>query len=108
MIMTLEEIASRINGQLQGDGSVEITGINNITGARAGDITFADENHVEEAKTCQATAILLPAAVKEAQQDFPLPAVFQEAALVFSFCIASFKFSCIFLASSILFSFLVL
>ena len=31
MIMTLEEIASRINGQLQGDGSVEITGINNIT-----------------------------------------------------------------------------
>ena len=43
MIMTLEEIASRINGQLQGDGSVEITGINNITGARAGDITFADE-----------------------------------------------------------------
>ena len=47
MIMTLEEIASRINGQLQGDGSVENTGINNITGARAGDITFADENHVE-------------------------------------------------------------
>ncbi len=78
MIMTLEEIASRINGQLQGDGSVEITGINNITGARAGDITFADENHVEEAKNCQATAILLPAAIKEAQQDFPLPAVFVE------------------------------
>ncbi len=78
MIMTLEEIAARINGRLQGDGSVEITGINNITGAAAGDITFADENHVEEARGCKAAAVLLPAAISDQQKDFPLPAVFVE------------------------------
>lgn len=46
MIMTLQEIAVRVNGQLQGDAGVEISGVNNISGAQPGDITFADENHV--------------------------------------------------------------
>ena len=78
MIMTLQEIAARVNGRLQGAAEIEISGVNNITGAGAGDITFADENHVAEAAVCQAGAVLLPKSIAEAQKDFPLPAVFVE------------------------------
>lgn len=78
MIMTLEEIAAKVNGQLQGNAEVEIKGVNNITGAQSGEITFADENHVAEAANCQASAVLLPKAIAEAQADFPLPAIFVE------------------------------
>ena len=75
MKITLQEIAKLVNGELIGAPETEITGVNNITGAQAGDITFADENHVEEASKCQASAVLLPASVKG---DFPLPAVYVE------------------------------
>ena len=78
MIMTLQEIAVRVNGQLQGDAGVEISGVNNISGAQPGDITFADENHVSEAAGCRAGAVLLPKSVAEAQKGFPLPVVFVE------------------------------
>lgn len=76
--MTLGEIAVRVDGQLQGDGGIEISGVNNISGAGAGEITFADENHVAEAAGCQAGAVLLPCSVAGSQKDFPLPAVFVE------------------------------
>lgn len=76
--MTLREIAVRVDGQLQGDGGIEISGVNNISGAGAGEITFADENHVAEAAGCQAGAVLLPCSVAGSQKDFPLPAVFVE------------------------------
>ena len=78
MIMTLQEIAAKVDGQLQGAAGVEISGVNNISGAQPGDITFADENHVAEAAGCQAGAVLLPKSIAEAQKDFPLPAVFVE------------------------------
>ena len=78
MIMTLQEIAAKVDGQLQGDAGIEISGVNNISGAQPGDITFADENHVAEAAGCQAGAVLLPKSIAEAQKDFPLPAVFVE------------------------------
>ena len=78
MIMTLQEIAARVNGRLQGPAEIEISGVNNIAGAGAGDITFADENHVAEAAGCQARAVLLPNSVAAAQESFPLPAVFVE------------------------------
>lgn len=78
MIMTLEEISARTGGRLQGAPDVQISGINNITGARSGDITFADEAHVEEAAKCQAGAVLLPMSLADSQGDFPLPAVFVE------------------------------
>ena len=78
MIMTLQEIAVRVNGQLRGDAGVEISGVNNISGAQPGDITFADENHVSEAAGCRAGAVLLPKSVAEAQKGFPLPVVFVE------------------------------
>ena len=78
MIMTLQEIAAKVDGQLQGAAGIEISGVNNISGAQPGDITFADENHVAEAAGCQAGAVLLPKSIAEAQKDFPLPAVFVE------------------------------
>ena len=67
MIMTLQEIAAKVDGQLQGDAGIEISGVNNISGAQPGDITFADENHVAEAAGCQAGAVLLPKSIAEAQ-----------------------------------------
>lgn len=74
MTKTLQEIAQLVGGRLQGDGSVLISGVNNITGAGSDEMTFADENHVNEAKECKAAAVLLPATLD--LPDFPLPAVY--------------------------------
>lgn len=76
MTKTLQEIAQMVGGRLQGNGDVLISGVNNIEGAGAADMTFADENHIEEAKKCKAGAVLLPATVDV--PDFPLPAVYVE------------------------------
>lgn len=76
MTKTLQEIAQMVGGRLQGNGEVLISGVNNIEGAGAADMTFADENHIEEAKKCKAGAVLLPATVDV--PDFPLPAVYVE------------------------------
>lgn len=76
--MRLDEIADKISGQLQGAADIKISGVNNIEGAREGDITFADANHVAEAAKCKASAVLLPKAVAGEHKDFPLPAIFVE------------------------------
>jgi UDP-3-O-[3-hydroxymyristoyl] glucosamine N-acyltransferase len=57
--MTAKELAARIGGELEGDGSVEIRGIRPIAEARKGDVTFLSnrkyEHHLE---TTQATALI--------------------------------------------------
>lgn len=54
-----------------GDGSIKISGLSNIPLSRAGDLTFAVPPHLDEAKTCAASAVLIPLEM----QDFPKPAV---------------------------------
>lgn len=67
----LRELAELIGGSVAGDGSIKISGLSNITMARAGDLTFAVPPHLDEAKTCAAAAVLIPSDV----QDFPKPAI---------------------------------
>ncbi|MBQ7704413.1 MAG: UDP-3-O-(3-hydroxymyristoyl)glucosamine N-acyltransferase [Selenomonadaceae bacterium] len=56
----LKEIAEIVGGELIGNGDIKITGLNSIDTARAGDLTFADEKHVAEAKNCAASAVIIP------------------------------------------------
>lgn len=73
MIMekNLREIAELIGGELFGDSEILISGLSNIPMARAGDLTFAVPPHIDEAKTCAASAVLIPPDT----QDFPKPAI---------------------------------
>lgn len=71
MEKNLREIAELIGGELFGDSEVLISGLSNIPMARAGDLTFAVPPHIDEAKTCAASAVLIPPDI----QDFPKPAI---------------------------------
>lgn len=71
MEKTLQELAQLIGGDVAGDGSIKICGLSNIPLARAGDLTFAVPPHIDAAKTCAASAVLIPSD----ENDFPKPAV---------------------------------
>ena len=60
MQKTLKEIAALIDGELIGDGKIKITGLDSIETARAGYLTFADENHIAAAKNSNASAVIVP------------------------------------------------
>lgn len=60
MQKTLKEIAALIDGELIGDGKIKISGLDSIETARAGYLTFADENHVDAAKKSNASAVIVP------------------------------------------------
>ncbi|MBR3457347.1 MAG: UDP-3-O-(3-hydroxymyristoyl)glucosamine N-acyltransferase [Selenomonadaceae bacterium] len=74
MKKTLREIAALVNGRVAGNDAIEICGLDNIEGAGPGDLTFAVEPHIEEAKMAKAAAVMLP----EGVEDFPLPAIYVE------------------------------
>lgn len=60
MTITVSQIAEQIRGVVLGDATVEITGFASAELARAGDLTFADnESHFAAAEHCPATAILV-------------------------------------------------
>ncbi|MBR4904681.1 MAG: UDP-3-O-(3-hydroxymyristoyl)glucosamine N-acyltransferase [Selenomonadaceae bacterium] len=67
----LREIAELVGGELAGDGEILINGLSNISMARAGDLIFAVPPHLDEAKICAASAVLIPLDTK----DFPKPAI---------------------------------
>ena len=71
MKKTLKELADYVGGTVSGDGSLEIHGLDNIEGAGQGNLTFAVEPHIEEAKGTKASAVMLPEDVAE----FPLPSI---------------------------------
>ena len=68
MKKTLQELAELIDGTLAGDGDTVITGLNSISGARAGDLIFAVEPHIDEARESHASAVLLPEGVEGFQK----------------------------------------
>lgn len=72
MTKTLQEIAEIVGGELQGDGSIEIFGVNNLSGATEKDIAFADEKHIDEARQSRAAALLLPRGTEEEEMGFPI------------------------------------
>ena len=71
MEKTLQEIAELIGGSLAGDGSIKIGGLSNIKMAREGDLIFAVPPHLDEAKICAASAVLIPSDT----ENFPKPAI---------------------------------
>ncbi len=76
--MNLQEIAERIGGTVQGDGSLEITGVNGIEQAEAGQITFLEgKKFKDKIKTSNASAVIVPQALEtdKAQVIHPLPAL---------------------------------
>lgn len=60
MEKTLSEISKLIGGKFSGDGNIKITGLNRLDMAGEGDLCFAVEGHLDEAKTCAASAVILP------------------------------------------------
>jgi len=60
MAFTASEIAERLQGEVLGDGSTELTGFSSADHARAGDLTFAEkESYFAAAEQSEATAILV-------------------------------------------------
>lgn len=60
MVKTAEEIARLLDGQLVGDGSVEISGVAGITEAKQGEITFLDAPKYKPLlKTTTASAVIV-------------------------------------------------
>lgn len=61
MIHTASQIAGQVNGEVLGDGSMEITGLAPANAARPGDLTFAEkESYFAAAEASLASAILVP------------------------------------------------
>ena len=72
MEKSLKEIAELIGGIISPeDENVVITGLENIEGALRGDLIFAIEPHLNEAKTSKASAVIIPLET----EDFPLPSI---------------------------------
>ena len=72
MEIILSEILRIIGGELSGNGEVKISGLNRLDMAKCGDLCFSDEIHIDDAKTCAASAVIIPASY---DGDFPKPAI---------------------------------
>ena len=56
----MQKIVDLVGGTIQGDASQEISGVNGIELAQAGDITFfTDKKLKEKLKTCKASAVIV-------------------------------------------------
>jgi UDP-3-O-[3-hydroxymyristoyl] glucosamine N-acyltransferase len=76
--MKLQEIAERLGGTVEGDGSIEIIGVNGMDLAEQGQITFlADKKFKDQLKTCNASAVIVPKTMEtdKAQIVHPAPAL---------------------------------
>ncbi len=76
--MKLQEIAERLGGVVEGDGSLEITGANGMELAEQGQITFlAEKKFKDQLKTCNASAVIVKQALEtdKAQIVHPAPAL---------------------------------
>jgi len=60
MPFTAAEIAKRLQGEVLGDGSIQLTGFAPADRARAGELTFAENaDYLAAAEQSQAAAILV-------------------------------------------------
>lgn len=60
MRYTLAEIAAKVGGEVIGDESLVVTGINSLEAASAEELSFAEEKFLEKAITSKAGALLVP------------------------------------------------
>lgn len=71
--MRLQEIADRLGGALEGEGSVEILAVAGIRNAVSGDLSFvATEQYVDDALSTQASALIVSASWT---RPLPLPLI---------------------------------
>lgn len=69
MAYSLATLATQLSAQLGGDGELEILRLATFDGAKQGDITFvSDKKLLTRLSECQASAIVLPTALKGAYQ----------------------------------------
>lgn len=76
--MKLQEIAERLGGTVEGDGSLEITGVNGMELAEPGQITFlAEKKFKDKLNTSKASAVIVqkPLETDKAQVIHPAPAL---------------------------------
>ncbi|MDU4960928.1 MAG: UDP-3-O-(3-hydroxymyristoyl)glucosamine N-acyltransferase [Sporomusaceae bacterium] len=64
----LSELAALLDAKLSGDGTVEISGVNSLAEAKAGEITFAVPPHLDKAAASCASAVILAAPLPELAQ----------------------------------------
>jgi UDP-3-O-[3-hydroxymyristoyl] glucosamine N-acyltransferase len=61
MSQTLAELAGQLGARLEGDGKLEVTGINGIEAAGPGDISFlANQKYIPHLATTRASAVIVP------------------------------------------------
>ncbi|HNX33098.1 MAG TPA: UDP-3-O-(3-hydroxymyristoyl)glucosamine N-acyltransferase [Kiritimatiellia bacterium] len=75
--MTVNELVTRLGGQLTGDGSLEIAALASLAEARPGDVSFfKDAKYAAPLAATRASAVLVPSAW---QGDCPAPALIRVA-----------------------------
>ena len=58
--MNLGDVAKKINGTVEGDSSIEITGVSSIETAKTGHITFSKgKKFIDKLKKSKASAVLV-------------------------------------------------
>jgi UDP-3-O-[3-hydroxymyristoyl] glucosamine N-acyltransferase len=68
-MFTAAQIAKELDGQVQGDGAIQLTGFAPATAAKAGDLTFAEnETFFAKAEQSAATAILIDGPFQSSQK----------------------------------------
>ena len=72
MEKNLFEIVMITGGEIIGDGTAKVSGLNRLDMAKAGDLCFSDEIHIDDAKICAASAVIIPSSFNG---DFPKPAI---------------------------------
>lgn len=67
-IYTLKELCEKLGEPFEGDGSIQITGVAEITSAKDGDLSFvANPKYVTKIPLCHASAMIVP---KDLETDF--------------------------------------
>jgi len=71
IVYRLSELAERVEGELRGDGEINITGVGHLEDANEGEITFADGPRVQSlADSSRASALIVPPDVEVRHKPF--------------------------------------
>ncbi len=57
---TVQEIADYVDGQIHGEGHVELNSVGSLDKATAGDLAYAETAHLEQVSTTGASCVLVP------------------------------------------------
>ena len=73
MQRSLKEVAECVGGRIAGDPATALSGVASLDSARAGDLVFVEqENHLERALICAASAVLVGSSAERRESAKPL------------------------------------